>query len=60
MEQDAVIRDLQTELMRVTEQRDKWLSIATMFYDRHENRRNCSLIQSCKQCDEYEKAVRGG
>ena len=60
MEQDAIIRELQVELMRATEQRDKWLSVATMFYDRHENRRNCSLLQSCKQCDAYEKALNGG
>lgn len=59
MEQDAVIRELQVELMRVTEQRDKWIAIATMFYDRHENRRSCSLIISCRECDAYEKAVSG-
>ena len=58
-EQDAVIRELQVELMRVTEQRDKWADIATMFYNRHENRRSCSLLASCKECDAYEKAVRG-
>lgn len=59
MEQDAVIRELQVELMRVTEERDKWKAIATMFYERHYDRRNCSLIASCKACDAYEKALSG-
>lgn len=59
MEQDAVIRELQVELMRATEERDKWKAIATIFYDRHENRRNCSLIARCKECDAYEKALSG-
>lgn len=58
-EEHSVIRELQVELMRVTEQRDKWLAVATLFYNRHENRRSCSLLASCKECDAYEKAVRG-
>ena len=40
-------------------EREEWKRIATMFYDRHENRRSCSLLASCKECDAYEKAVRG-
>lgn len=80
MEQDAVIRELQVELMRLQEEVkrlelllqteiyygqksaddiERWRNIATMFYDRHENRRSCSLIISCRECDAYEKAVRG-
>jgi hypothetical protein len=80
MEQDAVIRELQVELMRLQEEVkrlelllqteiyygqksandiERWRNIATMFYDRHENRRNCSLIGSCKECDAYEEAKRG-
>ena len=47
------------EIARLQAELDKWKSIATMFYDRHENRRNCSLIASCKECDAYEKVVRG-
>lgn len=39
---------------------EKWKAIATMFYERHENRRSCSLLASCKQCDAYEEAVRNG
>lgn len=38
----------------------KWKAIATMFYDRHENRRSCSLLASCKECDAYEKAIGNG
>lgn len=59
MEQDAVIRELQVELMRMTEEKYKWAAIARLFYKRHENRRSCSLLASCKECDAYEKAVRG-
>lgn len=41
----------------MNEEANKWRTIATMFYDRHDNRRNCSLLSSCKQCDAYEQAV---
>lgn len=37
---------------------NKWRDIAKMFYDRHENRRSCSLIVSCKECDAYEEALK--
>lgn len=59
MEQDAVIRELQIELMRVIEERNKWRKVADLYYASHEDRRSCSLIASCKKCDAYEKAVRG-
>lgn len=36
----------------------RWREIATMFYERHENRRNCSLLASCKQCDAYEEMMK--
>lgn len=45
------VHDLEKELV-------KWQSIAKMFYDRHENRRSCSLLASCKQCDAYEEAIK--
>lgn len=59
MEQDAVIRELQVELMRATEERDKWRKVADLYYESHENRRSCSLIARCKKCDAYEKALSG-
>ena len=33
---------------------DECRKVARMFYEHHENRRNCSLFTSCKQCDAYE------
>lgn len=47
------------ELQKAIAEAEKWRKIAEMFYARHENRRSCSLLASCKECDAYEKAVRG-
>lgn len=58
-DQDAVIRELQVELMRVTEERDKWRKVADMFHDRHDYGRTCALISRCWECEAYQKAVRG-
>lgn len=48
------IDDLMTERNELLEQLRQWHRVATMFYERHYNRRNCSLLTSCKACDAYE------
>lgn len=50
---------MDNEIERLKAEVEKWRKIAAMFYKRHDNRRNCSLLASCKECDAYEKAVRG-
>lgn len=54
------IEDLMIERDTAIQLARRWRAIATMFYERHEDRRNCSLIVSCKQCDAYEEMVADG
>lgn len=51
------IDDLMIERNQLLEQVRQWRDVATMFYTYHDNRRSCSLIVSCKQCDAYEALI---
>lgn len=52
------IDDLMTERNQLLEQVRQWRDVATLFYIHHDNRRSCSLLTSCKQCDAYEALMK--
>lgn len=45
------------EIEHLRHQLEQWKQTARLFYLRHDNRRNCSLITSCKECDAYESLI---